>query len=58
MIELRIMSEEDRLKVAAVLIKNGYRVEQSKKLAVGKKTYEYILLATDTKQISLINRDN
>ena len=50
--ELRIFSEDDRLKVAAILIKNGYRVEQGKKLrpkqdGTPSKSYDYLLIAED-----------
>jgi len=44
---IRIFNEEDRLKFAAVLIKNGYRVHQSKSQRPGKKTMDYFLVAED-----------
>lgn len=36
-----IASLEDRLTVAAILIKSGYTVRQGKQLLAGKKSYEY-----------------
>lgn len=36
-----IASLEDRLTVAAILIKSGYTVRQGKQLRAGKKSYEY-----------------
>jgi len=52
--EIRIFNEEDRLSVAAILIKNGYRVEQSKKTrpkADGSpsKSLDYLLIAEDVR---------
>ena len=38
-----IASVEDRLTVAAILIKNDYTVRQGKQLRQGKKSYEYYL---------------
>lgn len=38
-----IASVEDRLTVAAILIKNDYTVRQGKRLRRGKKSYEYYL---------------
>ena len=53
-IEIRIFSEEDRLKVAAILFKNGYRVEQSKKTrpkvdGSPSKSMDYFIVAEDTR---------
>ncbi len=46
--ELKIYSKEDRLKVAAILIDNGYTVSQGKRrrTATGK-TLDYFLRVTD-----------
>lgn len=38
-----IASVEDRLTVAAILVKNGYTVRQGKQLRPGKKSHEYYL---------------
>ncbi len=38
-----IASVEDRLTVAAILVKNDYTVRQGKRLRQGKKSYEYYL---------------
>lgn len=38
-----IASVEDRLTVAAILVKNDYTVRQDKQLRPGKKSYEYYL---------------
>ena len=38
-----IASVEDRLTVAAILVKNDYTVRQGKQLRPGKKSYEYYL---------------
>lgn len=38
-----IASAEDRLTVAAILVKNDYTVRQGKQLRPGKKSYEYYL---------------
>lgn len=50
--KLEIYNEEDRLKVAAILVKNGYTVRQSKeKRTASSKSYVYYLHADkeDTK---------
>ncbi len=45
-IELTIAKEEDRIQVAGILIKNGYRVQQMKrKRTVTTKAYDYLLIA-------------
>ena len=42
--ELRIFNQEDRIKVAAILVKNGYEVSQQKrKKTPTGKTMEYYL---------------
>ena len=44
--KLEIYNEEDRLKVAAILVKNGYTVRQSKeKRMPSGKSYVYYLHA-------------
>jgi len=45
--KLRISNENDRLVVAAILIKNGYRVEQAKERQPGKKMMNYVLIIKD-----------
>jgi len=49
-IEIRIFLEEDRLKVAAILVKNGYRVEQTKKPRPKSKSLDYLLIAEDVRE--------
>lgn len=47
-IALRIFNQEDRLKVAEILIKNGYTVAQRRKAkSPTGKTYEYYLSVAD-----------
>lgn len=42
--ELRIFNQDDRIKVAAILVKNGYEVAQKKrKKTETGKTYVYYL---------------
>lgn len=41
--KLNIYSQEDRLAVAQILIKNGYTVSQGKEMPEGKKAYQYFL---------------
>lgn len=41
--KLKIMLEDDRLTVAAILVKNGYIVRQSKERVEGKRSYAYYL---------------
>lgn len=43
MSKLEIFKEEDRLSVAAVLVKNGYRVRQMRERVDGKRSYLYFL---------------
>ena len=45
--KIRIYHEEDRLNVAAILVKNGYRVEQGKEPRPGKKSVDYVLVVED-----------
>ena len=49
MMKIRIHSQEDRLKVAAILIANGYRVEQGKEGRPGKKAVDYVLVVKDVR---------
>jgi hypothetical protein len=49
MIKVRINLEADRLAVGAILLKNGYRVEQVKERKPGTKAMVYYLVAEDTK---------
>ena len=46
-VKIRIYNEEDRLKVAAILVKNGYRVEQGKEPRPGTKSVDYMLVIED-----------
>jgi len=53
-IELMIFLKEDRLKVAAILFDNGYRVEQCSRHRVKPdgtkmKATDYLVLAEDTR---------
>ncbi len=44
--KIEIYNEEDRLKVAAILVRNGYTVRQTKeKRAPNGKSYLYFLIA-------------
>ncbi len=46
--ELKIYNQEDRLQVAAILIKNGYTVSQSKKQRTPTgKTLDYYLKVSE-----------
>ena len=47
--KIRIYTEEERLKVAAILIKNGYQVQQGKEKRPGKKILDYYLLVEDVR---------
>jgi hypothetical protein len=49
-LKIRIFSEEERLKVAAILVKNGYRVEQGKEPKPGTKVIDYFLLVEDIRE--------
>ena len=48
--KIRIYNEDDRMRTAAVLVKNGYRVEQSKEQRKGKKTVDYFLVVEDVRE--------
>jgi hypothetical protein len=50
MIEIRIFGKEDRLKVAAILIENGYCVKQISRSRTGTKSLDYLLLAEDVRE--------
>jgi hypothetical protein len=45
MVTLRINNEDDRVTVAGILVKNGYRVEQGKESLPGKRSKYYVLFA-------------
>lgn len=46
--KIRIFNEKDRMDVAAILVKNGYRVSQGKQLrAKTGKSYDYYLEIDD-----------
>lgn len=46
--ELRIYTQDDRLTVAQILIKNGYTVRQTKKQrGVATKSVDYYLIVTE-----------
>lgn len=48
-LKIEIFNEADRLAVAAILIKNGYKVYQSKeRKAPNSKAYVYYLVAEKT----------
>jgi hypothetical protein len=47
--KIRVYIEEDRLKVAAVLVKNGYSVKQGKEPRPGTKAVDYYLIAEDVR---------
>lgn len=48
--KIRIFNEEDRMKVAAILVKNGYRVSQGKEPRAPKsKSYDYYLEVDDVR---------
>ena len=47
--KIKISNEADRMTVAAILIKNGYRVHQDKQSVPGKKTKDAVLIVDDTK---------
>lgn len=48
--KIRIFNEDDRTKVASVLIKNGYRVSQGKeKRSPSSKSYDYFLEFEDVR---------
>ena len=49
MIKIRVFQESERMTVASILIKNGYRVCQGKEKRVGKKNLDYILLVEDVR---------
>jgi len=43
MSKIEIFAEEDRLAVAAILIKNGYTVRQLRERTEGKRSYKYYI---------------
>lgn len=49
--ELRVYNQEDRLAVAAILIKNGYTVGQIKrKKGTSGKAVDYFLIVTEEEE--------
>lgn len=56
--KIRIFVEEDRLKVAAILVKNGYQVSQGKEPRTkGGKSYGYYLEAEDIRDKKEARKD-
>jgi len=49
-IKIRIFNEDDRMVVASILIKNGYRVEQNKEPRPRTKSVDYILIVEDVRE--------
>lgn len=48
--KIRIFSEDDRLRVASILVRNGYCVSQGKEPRTkGGKSYDYFLEAQDVR---------
>ncbi len=48
--KIRVFNEDDRMKVAAILVKNGYQVSQGKEPRSPKsKSYDYYLEAVDVR---------
>lgn len=43
MSKIEIFHEQDRLTVAAILVKNGYTVRQRRERAEGKRSYHYYI---------------
>ena len=43
MVKVSIFKEDDRLSVAAILVRNGYTVRQGSAQIAGKKSYDYFL---------------
>lgn len=41
--KLEIFNEQDRLTVAAILVKNGYTVRQTREREEGKRSYLYFI---------------
>lgn len=51
--KIRIFNEEDRMRIAAILVKNGYRVSQGKeRRATSKNTYDYYLEYEDIRELA------
>ena len=48
MAKIMIAKEEDRLAVAAILVKNKYTVRQTKLRKTGSKSYDHFIEYTDT----------
>lgn len=47
--KIRIANEQERMSVAAILVKNGYRVYQSRVQRPGKKVSETVLVVEDVR---------
>lgn len=48
MSKVKIFNEADRLAVASILVKNGYKVSQGKERIPGKKSYVYFVEYEET----------
>ena len=48
--KIEIFNEADRLTVAAILVKNGYTVGQTRERAEGKRSYLYFLECNKNKK--------
>lgn len=55
--EIKIINQDDRMKVAEILVRNGYTVSQRKrqKTPTGK-AYEYYLLAVEDEENTTISK--
>ena len=56
--KLRIFVEDDRLKVGAILIRNGYRVQQGKEKRLGSKSYDYFLECEDIRNVEQEDKED
>ena len=56
--KLRIFAEDDRLKVGAILIRNGYRVQQGKEKRKGSKSYDYFLEVEDIRNVEQEDKED
>ncbi|MDR1328881.1 MAG: hypothetical protein LBK23_04700 [Oscillospiraceae bacterium] len=57
MIKLKIQSEQDRLAVAVILVKNGYRVSQRKDADSSGKTARFALYVESALSVSEAARE-
>jgi len=55
--KLRIFNEDDRMAVAAILVKNGYQVSQGKELRTAK-SYDYYLEVVDVRPAASKKNEN